>query len=174
MSPAIGPVILDLMGPELRPDERELLQHPLVGGVILFSRHYESPEQIEKLCREIRAARSQPLLISVDQEGGRVQRFREGFTRLPSMGRLGKCFQTSENEALEMAHACGWLMASELLAVGIDLSLAPVLDRFNKVCVPQEWLRLENIFQVMVLSQSTRILKYPLITVILIKLLLKI
>lgn len=133
MKNKIGPVILDLMGTELSQEEHEILQHPLVGGVILFARNYESPEQITQLCRTIRASRHQPLLITVDQEGGRVQRFRTGFTRLPSMGQMGLCYEKSPQEALQLAETSGWLMAAELLAVGIDLSFAPVLDLDKKL-----------------------------------------
>ena len=126
--PSIGPVIVDLIGPELSSEEHELLQHPLVGGVILFTRHYQSPSQITELCKSIRAARSRPILITVDHEGGRVQRFREGFTRIPNMGHLGKLYETSQDTAIKLAETCGWLIASELLSVSIDLSFTPVLD----------------------------------------------
>ncbi len=128
MSPPIGPVILDLEGTELSQEEGELLQHPLVGGVILFTRNYESPKQVATLCRHIRHARQTPLLIAVDHEGGRVQRFREGFTRLPSMGQIGMLYDDLPQPAIELAKIGGWLMAAELLSVGIDLSFAPVLD----------------------------------------------
>ncbi|MEO8400795.1 MAG: beta-N-acetylhexosaminidase [Gammaproteobacteria bacterium] len=133
MSQTIGPVILDLIGPDISQEERELLQHPLVGGIILFSRHYQSPAQITDLCRAIRLTRKTPLLISVDQEGGRVQRFKDGFIRLPSMGEVGKLYQESPQEGLTIAHCCGWLMAAELLAAGIDFSFAPVLDLDKKL-----------------------------------------
>jgi beta-N-acetylhexosaminidase len=129
-----GPVILDLIGPELSADEKELLQHPLVGGVILFARHYQSPEQIQQLCQSIRAARANPILITVDQEGGRVQRFKEGFTILPPMEKIGKLYEKSPAQALTFAEECGWMMASELLSVGVDLSFAPVLDLNKKIC----------------------------------------
>lgn len=123
-----GPVIIDLMGPELSAEEREILQHPLVGGVILFDRHYIDPKQITHLCQQIRKSRRDPLLITVDQEGGRVQRFQKGFTRLPPMETLGVLYDENATLALQRAEQCGWLMASELLAVGVDLSFAPVLD----------------------------------------------
>src|SRR5690242_17378599 len=112
----MGPIIIDLLGTDLSQDERELLQHPLVGGVILFTRNYESPEQVTELCKSIRAARNQSILIAVDQEGGRVQRFKEGFIRLPSMGEIGNVYQDSPAEGEKLAHCCGWLMAAELLA----------------------------------------------------------
>ena len=124
----LGPVMVDLRGPALLPEERELLAHPAVGGVILFSRNYESPEQVAALCEAIHAVRTPPLLVAVDQEGGRVQRFRDGFTHLPPVGVLGRAWDSSPRHAQALAESLGWLMASELLAVGVDLSFAPVLD----------------------------------------------
>ena len=124
----LGPVMLDLEGVELLPEERELLAHPAVGGVILFSRNYASPEQVSALCDAIHAVRTPPLLVAVDQEGGRVQRFRDGFTRLPPLGVPGRAWNHSPRHARELAGTLGWLMASEVLAVGVDLSFAPVLD----------------------------------------------
>src|SRR5579872_674928 len=123
-----GSVVIDLTGFSLSVEERDLLQHPLVGGVILFARNYESTEQISELCRMIRKCRTSSILITVDQEGGRVQRFKEGFTRLPSMGEIGKFYRSSPEQGIELAYSTGWLMAAELLAVGVDLSFAPVLD----------------------------------------------
>jgi beta-N-acetylhexosaminidase len=124
----IGALIIDLQGKELTPEERELLAHPTVGGVILFTRNYESRSQLKQLCHSIRQTRTKPLLILVDQEGGRVQRFIPEFTRLPSMGYFGEAYDSNPSKALSMAKDCGWLMAAELLTVGVDLSLAPVLD----------------------------------------------
>ena len=124
----LGPLMVDLVGVELSQEEREILQHPLVGGVILFSRNYESPEQISALTDSIRALRDPHLLISVDHEGGRVQRFRKGFTRLPPVGALGKHYMQHPNQTLERAEISGWLMAAELRTVGVDFSFAPVLD----------------------------------------------
>ncbi|RVU86667.1 beta-N-acetylhexosaminidase [Leucothrix sargassi] len=123
----MAPLMLDLEGTTLSAEEKELLQHPLCGGLIFFSRNFESVEQLEALIRDIRAATPQQILLSVDHEGGRVQRFREGFTRLPA---LGKLFEESEDEqsALKAAHHHAWLMASELRAMDIDFSFAPVLD----------------------------------------------
>jgi beta-N-acetylhexosaminidase len=132
MSSTVGPIVFDLIGTELSTEEKELLQHPLIGGVIFFARNYESPEQITQLCRNIREARKKPILITVDQEGGRVQRFKTGFTRLPPMGVLGKLYDENPEVALRFATTCGWLMAAEVLAVGVDLSFAPVLDIDNK------------------------------------------
>ncbi len=128
MEKIAGPVMLDLIAKEVSPEEKELLQHPLVGGVILFTRNYENPEQLKQLCKTIRSSRKIPLLITVDQEGGRVQRFREGFTRIPSMGEIGQLFLTEPDVAEKLAETSGWQMATELRAVGIDLSFAPVLD----------------------------------------------
>lgn len=124
----LGPLMLDVAGVALEPAEREMLAHPLVGGVILFSRNYESPEQLERLVAEIHALRSPPLLVGVDQEGGRVQRFREGFTRLPPMRLIGRRYATDRRSGLALARSLGWLMAAELRAVGVDLSFAPCVD----------------------------------------------
>lgn len=128
MAASIGPVIIDLMSFTLSVEERELLQHPLVGGVILFTRNFENPGQLKALCQTIRAARTTPLLIAVDQEGGRVQRFREGLISIPPMGDLGRLYDSNEKEALLSAEEYGLIMASELLSLGLDLSFAPVLD----------------------------------------------
>ena len=125
---SLGPVMLDLRGPEIQQDEIDLLRHPLVGGVILFSRNYADPAQVVELISRIRQARTSPLLIAVDHEGGRVQRFREGFTRLPAAGVFGRIYDHDPGMALEYANRTGWLLAQELLAVGVDFSFAPVLD----------------------------------------------
>ncbi len=123
-----GPLMLDLQGLSVLPEEREMLAHPATGGVILFSRNYQSPEQLEQLVAEIQNARSPHLLIAVDQEGGRVQRFREKFSELPPLAVFGTCYQQNKNKARELASDVAWLMASELRAHGIDFSFAPVLD----------------------------------------------
>ena len=128
MSDKTGSLIIDLEGKDLSHEEGELLAHPLVGGVILFTRNYESRAQIKVLCQKIRSSHQKPLLIMADQEGGRVQRFIQEFTRLPNMGALGKLYDDSPAAGLDLTRKIGWLMASELLAVGVDLSLAPVLD----------------------------------------------
>lgn len=120
--------MLDVAGTELTPDEIEVLRHPLVGGVILFSRNFESPEQLEALTQSIHAARRPPLLITVDHEGGRVQRFRSGFTRLPPMRALGRLWDEDHATALDVARATGFVLAAELRAQGVDLSFTPVLD----------------------------------------------
>jgi beta-N-acetylhexosaminidase len=128
MSTATGPVIIDLVGPSVTVEEVELLNHPLVGGVILFARNYESPGQLTNLCQQIRAGAARPILIAVDQEGGRVQRFKEGFTLIPSMGEIGELYLQDKLQAQQLAYDCGWLIAAELTSVGVDLSFAPVLD----------------------------------------------
>ena len=125
---ALGPVMLGLDDVELTSEERELLIHPLVGGVILFSRNYRSPEQVGALIAAIHDLRRPRLLVAVDHEGGRVQRFREGFTRLPAVRRLGEIHDQDPLRAKYLARATGWLMAAELRAVGVDFSFAPVLD----------------------------------------------
>ena len=122
----LGPLMIDIAGLRLTDLDRERLCHPLVGGLILFSRNYESREQLAVLCRDIHALRNLP--IAVDHEGGRVQRFREGFTRLPAMAKLGEWWNTAPRAAAESARALGFLLAAELRALGVDMSFAPVLD----------------------------------------------
>lgn len=123
----IAPLMLDLQGTELTQDECELLQHPFCGGLILFSRNFESIEQLERLICNVRIASGPDLLIGVDHEGGRVQRFRQGFTHLPALGKLYA--QSSDKQsALQSSYNHGWLMASELRTMDIDFSFAPVLD----------------------------------------------
>jgi beta-N-acetylhexosaminidase len=124
----LGFVMGDLSGIELAPEEREQLLHPAMGGVILFTRNYASPLQLARLTDEIHALRSPPLLITVDQEGGRVQRFREGFTPLPAMRELGSIFDSQPEPARNLARQVGFVLAAELRACGVDLSFAPVLD----------------------------------------------
>ncbi len=124
----LGPLVIDIAGTTLSEDDKAILTHPAVGGVILFSRNYQTRTALAALCQAIRASRDTPLLIMVDQEGGRVQRFKDEFTRLPSLSTFGRYFDHSPDEALTLTKQAGWLMATELLSVGIDLSLAPVLD----------------------------------------------
>lgn len=124
----LGPVMVDLAGIALEPAERDLLRHPQVGSVILFTRNYESPEQVARLTAEIHAIRTPPLLVAVDQEGGRVQRFREGFTRLPALREVGRRYGADPAGGLALARELGWLMAAELRAVGVDMSFAPCVD----------------------------------------------
>ena len=119
-SQSFGAVMLDIAGTTLAESEREIINHPNTGAVILFARNYENPQQVTQLINDIRAARNGDILIAVDQEDGRVQRFQTGFTRLPPAALY-------ENEP-EIAEIAGWLMAAELLAVGVDFSFAPVLD----------------------------------------------
>ncbi|MCB1724078.1 MAG: beta-N-acetylhexosaminidase [Gammaproteobacteria bacterium] len=123
-----GPVMIDVLGTELTESDRRMLCHPAAGGVILFTRNYVSPQQLHRLVREIHELRSPHLLIAVDQEGGRVQRFREGFTRLPAAGQLLARCDDDAVAARHAAHELGWLMAAELRAIGVDFSFAPVLD----------------------------------------------
>lgn len=123
----LGSLMLDLDGLELTDRERELMIHPQVGGLILFSRNFHNTHQLQQLVNEVRELRPE-LIIAVDQEGGRVQRFKEGFTLLPPMGVFGEIFDKDQDRALELVKDCGWLMASEILAFKIDISFAPVLD----------------------------------------------
>jgi beta-N-acetylhexosaminidase len=124
----LGPLMIDVQGTRLSPEDRELLTHPLVGALILFSRNFESPDQLANLVRDVRGLRSPSLLIAVDQEGGRVQRFRNDFTALPSMRMIGHRYDLDQGAGRELARQTGWLMAAELRSVGIDMSLAPCVD----------------------------------------------
>ena len=124
----LGPLMIDIAGLELNELDKARLGHPLVGGVILFSRNYASAAQLTRLCVEIHALRTPRLPIAVDHEGGRVQRFREGFTRLPAMRRLGDLWDTQPAAARETASGVGYVLAAELRARGVDLSFTPVLD----------------------------------------------
>jgi beta-N-acetylhexosaminidase len=127
MTQPLGPVMLDLSGPRLSGEERELLRRPELGGVILFGRNIESAAQVRELCGEIRRVRPE-LLLAVDQEGGRVQRLRDGVTRLPAMGRLGRDFTALPEVTTRLCRDTGWLLGKEVAACGIDFSFAPVLD----------------------------------------------
>ncbi len=125
---SLGPLMVDIAGTELSAEDIGVLQHPQVGSVILFSRNYRDPAQVAALTAAIRAVRSPHLLISVDHEGGRVQRFREGFTRLPAARLLGRRFDEDRRDGLKLAQSVGWLLAAELRAVGVDFSFAPCID----------------------------------------------
>lgn len=129
----LGPVMMDIEGTVLTNEDRTLLKDPLVGGLIYFARNFESAEQIRQLSADIRQERPD-ILIAVDQEGGRVQRFKEGFTRLPAMQQFLPLYRKNPVAALNVVRHCGWLMAAELLAVGVDFSFAPVLDVDDHHC----------------------------------------
>jgi len=130
---AIGPLMIDIAGTSLTEEDKAVIQDPLVGGVIYFARNYESTEQISRLTKDIRQL-SPELLIAVDQEGGRVQRFKKGFTRLPAMQQFLPLYREQPDTTLRLVEDCGWLMAVELLTVGIDFSFAPVLDVDDNQC----------------------------------------
>ncbi|MFK5913094.1 MAG: beta-N-acetylhexosaminidase [Woeseiaceae bacterium] len=125
---SLGPIMLDLESTEITSEEKEILQNPYVGGVILFSRNFSSVEQLIQLVKDIHAVRKPKLLIAVDHEGGRVQRFRDGFTAIPAVGHIGENYERNPKRAHLLAETAGWMMAAELRAVGIDFSFAPVLD----------------------------------------------
>ena len=124
----LGPLMIDVAGTELDAADRELLAHPLVGSVILFTRNYTEPGQLQRLVAQIHGLRSPRLLVAVDHEGGRVQRFRNGFTALPPLRLIGHQFDLDPAAGLDLARRHGWLMAAELLACGIDFSFAPCVD----------------------------------------------
>ena len=124
---ALGPVMLDIVGTVLTPDDIKRCQHPLTAGVILFTRNFENCAQLKALTASIREVRSE-LLIAVDHEGGRVQRFREGFTKIPPMRDFGVLWDTNPREACKQAEAAGFTLASELREHGVDFSFTPVLD----------------------------------------------
>jgi beta-N-acetylhexosaminidase len=130
-----GPLLIGIPGPGLDELSQLQLRHPAVGGVVLFTRNFHGREQLESLVSEIRSVRDPRLLICIDQEGGRVQRLRDGFTALPPLGVLGKLNDSDPQKALDMAYRHGRVMATEMLACGIDLSFAPVLDLDRGSCV---------------------------------------
>lgn len=133
MGEKIGSLIIDIAGTSLTKEDIDLLRHPIVGGIIFFARNYKTRQQLIELCSAIRKVRNKPLLIMVDQEGGRVQRFQGEFTRIPHMAVFGQLYDKDKQLALRLARECAWLLASELLVVGVDLSLTPVLDLQNAV-----------------------------------------
>lgn len=125
---SLGPLMIGLSGLEPTAEEKEWLDHPLVGGVILFRRNVESPDQVEELVRSLRGHRRPAPLLAVDQEGGRVQRLTRGMTGLPPLGDIGRLYDREPKRALSLAEDHGWLMAAEVRAAGLDLSFAPVVD----------------------------------------------
>jgi beta-N-acetylhexosaminidase len=124
----LGPLMLDVAGTGLTADDRRRLTHPLTGGVVLFTRNYSDPGQLLALTAEIHALRNPPLIVAVDHEGGRVQRFRDGFTAIPAMRELGRVWDTDPQHARQLATDAGFVLAAELRAHGVDLTFAPVLD----------------------------------------------
>ena len=124
----LGPLMIDLEGMVLQPEEREMLAHPSVGSVILFARNYAEPEQLTRVVADIHAVRSPALIVGVDHEGGRVQRFRAGFSKLPPLRRIGHEHDADPQAGAALARELGWLMAAELRAHGVDLSFAPCVD----------------------------------------------
>jgi beta-N-acetylhexosaminidase len=125
---ALGPAVIDVVGPALTDDDRNRLRHPAAGGVILFARNYQNPEQLTNLTNEIERLRDPALLVCVDHEGGRVQRFREGFSAVPPMRTLGRLWDRDAAAAREVARAIAYIVGAELAAHGVDFSFAPVLD----------------------------------------------
>ncbi|SEL70292.1 beta-N-acetylhexosaminidase [Acinetobacter sp. DSM 11652] len=149
----IGALMLDIEGTTLNQEDIQLLQSPQVGGVILFGRNIESPQQVRALTDHMRQVRPD-ILIAVDQEGGRVQRLKQGFTLLPAMGRFGELYLSQPDRAIELAEQCGWLMATEVLAVGIDFSFAPVLDLNDISDVIGDRAFAKNISDIIPLAQA--------------------
>ncbi|MGI9246030.1 MAG: beta-N-acetylhexosaminidase [Steroidobacteraceae bacterium] len=124
----LGPLMVDVAGTELTAEDRRVLAHPLVGAVILFTRNFDSAAQLQRLVTDIRNVRKPPLLVTVDHEGGRVQRFRRDFTVLPPQRAIGRVYDVDPEAGRRLAWQCGWLLAAELRSVGIDLSFTPCID----------------------------------------------
>jgi beta-N-acetylhexosaminidase len=125
---ALGPAVIDVVGPALTDDDRKRLVHPAAGGVILFARNFQDPAQLQALCEDIERLREPALPICVDHEGGRVQRFREGFTAIPPMRQLGRLWDRDREAGRTAARAAAYVIGAELAAHGVDFSFAPVLD----------------------------------------------
>ena len=123
-----GPLMIDLQGTEISAEERQWLSHPAVGGVILFTRNYQNKDQITSLIRELHAIKKPKLLVAVDQEGGRVQRFREGFTQFPPMRCIGEVYDKDPSRAMLLAEILACRLATELREIGVDFTFAPILD----------------------------------------------
>lgn len=132
MKPIRPGLFIDLEGLSLTQFEREILQHPLISGIVLFTRNYENPKQLTHLTRTIRSTKPE-VTIATDQEGGGVQRFRPGFTKLPSAFQLGKKYRENPSQGIEMTQKTGRTIAEELKRCGIDLSFAPVLDLHDPI-----------------------------------------
>ncbi|HSA90363.1 MAG TPA: beta-N-acetylhexosaminidase [Burkholderiales bacterium] len=124
----LGPAVIDVVGTALADEDRARLRHPAAGAAILFSRNYDDPGQLDSLIEEIRRLREPQLLVCVDHEGGRVQRFREGFTAVPAMRELGRLWDRDREAAKEAAGGAAYIIGAELGAHGVDFSFAPVLD----------------------------------------------
>lgn len=122
-----GPIFADVVGTTLSAEDREIIEHPLVSGIILFTRNYENKTQLQQLCADIRAVKKD-IIICVDHEGGRVQRFRDGFTHVPPMGELGELYLEDQNKGLRQAQKCGLVIGQELRDAGVDFSFTPILD----------------------------------------------
>ncbi|TFH10611.1 MAG: beta-N-acetylhexosaminidase [Nitrosomonadales bacterium] len=133
---SLGPIMLDIEGTELTVDDKRRLRHPMTGGVILFTRNYSSLRQLTDLTTKIHALRTPTLLIAVDHEGGRIQRFRKDFTRLPAMRELGRIWDEHPVRARHLSQLTGYVLAAELRACGVDLSFTPVLDiDYGQSCI---------------------------------------
>ncbi|MCL9781372.1 beta-N-acetylhexosaminidase [Vibrio sp. S4M6] len=145
----MGPLWLDVAGCELTAEDKEILQHPTVGGVILFTRNYFDSKQLLALNASIRKAAKRPILIGTDHEGGRVQRFREGFSIIPAAQEYRK-----HKNASELAYQGGWLMAAEVIAHDIDISFAPVLDKGHQSKAIGSRAFGEEIAEILSLSQA--------------------
>lgn len=150
----LGPVLIGIASTRLSKTEKTLLAHPAVGGVVLFARNIETAKQVAELCTEIRAQHESRLLITIDQEGGRVQRLREGFTSLPALRTIGAMYRNDPDQARDYAYRHGRVMATEVLDLGIDLSFAPVVDLDCGSCVIADRSLGDNAEQVIELSRA--------------------